>query len=141
MRQGGTTLVITRETDYALRILRALLDGELHAAGEIAQTELLPQAFAYKILKKLEKAGLLEIRRGTAGGCRLTADLDQTSLYDLMLAMGERSGLSACMEPDYQCSWRSCHGGCTVHCKLAEIQNKLDEELRAHSLQEILTDP
>ena len=141
MRQGGTTLVITRETDYALRILRALLDGELHAAGEIAQSELLPQAFAYKILKKLEKAGLLEIRRGTAGGCRLTADLDQTSLYDLMLAMGERSGLSACMEPDYQCSWRSSHGGCGVHCKLLEIQRKLDAELRSHSLREILAGP
>lgn len=141
MRQGGTTLVITRETDYALRILRALLDGELHAAGEIAQTELLPQAFAYKILKKLEKAGLLEIRRGTAGGCRLTADLDQTSLYDLMLAMGERSGLSACMEPDYQCSWRSSHGGCGVHCKLLEIQRALDTELRSHSLREILAGP
>ena len=141
MRQGGTTLVITRETDYALRILRALLDGELHAAGEIAQTELLPQAFAYKILKKLEKAGLLEIRRGTAGGCRLTADLDQTSLYDLMLAMVERSGLSACMEPDYQCSWRSSHGGCGVHCKLLEIQRALDAELRSHSLREILAGP
>ena len=134
-------MVITRETDYALRILRALLDGELHAAGEIAQTELLPQAFAYKILKKLEKAGLLEIRRGTAGGCRLTADLDQTSLYDLMLAMGERSDLSACMEPDYQCPWRSSHGGCGVHCKLGEIQRKLDAELRTHTLQEILSDP
>lgn len=134
-------MVITRETDYALRILRALLDGELHAAGEIAQTELLPQAFAYKILKKLEKAGLLEIRRGTAGGCRLTADLDQTSLYDLMLAMGERSGLSACMEPDYQCSWRSSHGGCGVHCKLLEIQRALDTELRSHSLREILAGP
>lgn len=134
-------MVITRETDYALRILRALLDGELHAAGEIAQTELLPQAFAYKILKKLEKAGLLEIRRGTAGGCRLTADLDQTSLYDLMLAMGERSDLSACMEPDYQCPWRSSHGGCGVHCKLLEIQRKLDAELRSHSLREILAGP
>ena len=134
-------MVITREPDYALRILRALLDGELHAAGEIAQTELLPQAFAYKILKKLEKAGLLEIRRGTAGGCRLTADLDQTSLYDLMLAMGERSGLSACMEPDYQCSWRSSHGGCGVHCKLLEIQRALDTELRSHSLREILAGP
>ena len=134
-------MVITRETDYALRILRALLDGELHAAGEIAQTELLPQAFAYKILKQLEKAGLLEIRRGTAGGCRLTADLDQTSLYDLMLAMGERSGLSACMEPDYQCSWRSSHGGCGVHCKLLEIQRALDTELRSHSLREILAGP
>ena len=49
-------MVITRETDYALRILRALLDGKLHTAGQIAQDELLPQAFAYKILKKLEKA-------------------------------------------------------------------------------------
>ena len=134
-------MVITRETDYALRILRALLDGELHAAGEIAQSELLPQAFAYKILKKLEKAGLLEIRRGTAGGCRLTADLDQTSLYDLMLAMGERSDLSACMEPDYQSPWRSSHGGCGVHCKLLEIQRKLDAELRSHSLREILAGP
>ena len=134
-------MVITRETDYALRILRALLDGELQAAGEIAQSELLPQAFAYKILKKLEKAGLLEIRRGTAGGCRLTADLDQTSLYDLMLAMGERSDLSACMEPDYQCPWRSSHGGCGVHCKLLEIQRKLDAELRSHSLREILAGP
>ena len=100
-------MVITRETDYALRILRALLDGEVHAVGEISRTEFLPQAFAYKILKKLEKAGLLEIRRGTAGGCRLTADLTHTSLYDLMAAMGERSDLSACMEPDFQCPWRS----------------------------------
>ena len=59
-------MVITRETDYALRILRALLDGKLHTAGQIAQDELLPQAFAYKILKKLEKAGLVEVVRGTA---------------------------------------------------------------------------
>ena len=134
-------MVITRETDYALRILRALLDGELHAVGEIAQAELLPQAFSYKILKKLEKAGLLEIRRGTAGGCRLAADLSQTSLYDLMAAMGERSDLSACMEPDYQCPWRSSHGGCAVHCRLAEIQRKLDAELRSHNLREILIEP
>ena len=124
-------MVITRETDYALRILRALLDGKLHTAGQIAQDELLPQAFAYKILKKLEKAGLVEVVRGTAGGCRLSADLIGTSLYDLMKAMGERGNLSSCMDPAYQCPWRSCHGGCTVHCKLAEIQNKLDEELRA----------
>ena len=107
----------------------------------VSQDELLPQAFAYKILKKLEKAGLVEVVRGTAGGCRLSADLTGTSLYDLMKAMGERGNLSSCMDPAYQCPWRSCHGGCTVHCKLAEIQNKLDEELRAHSLQEILTDP
>ena len=132
-------MVITRETDYALRILRALLDGELHTLGQIAQDELLPQSFAYKILKKLNKAGLIEVSRGTAGGCRLAADLSSTSLYDLMLAMGECSGLSACMDPDYACSWRNCHGGCIVHGKLLEIQAKLDKELHSHSLREILT--
>lgn len=134
-------MIITRETDYALRILRALLDGELHTVGQIAQDELLPQSFAYKILKKLEKAGLIQIVRGTAGGCKLSSNLADTSLYSLMTAMGEHSGLSACMDPDYACSWRNCHNGCTVHGKLMEIQKNLDEELRTHNLLEILTDP
>ncbi len=134
-------MVITRETDYALRILRALLDGQLHTVGQIAQDELLPQAFAYKILKKLERAGLVEVVRGTAGGCRLAADLAGTSLYDLMMATGERSALSACMDPDHRCPWRSSHGGCTVHNKLLTIQEKLDMELRSHALEEILTGP
>ena len=134
-------MIITRETDYALRILRALLDGELHTVGQIAQEECLPQSFAYKILKKLEKANLIQIVRGTAGGCRLSSNLANTSLYALMTAMGERSGLSACMDPDYACSWRNCHNGCTVHSKLLEIQTNLDNELRAHNLLEILAGP
>lgn len=46
-------MIITKETDYALRILCALLDGELHTMEQIAQDELLPQSFTYKILKKI----------------------------------------------------------------------------------------
>ena len=82
-------MIITRETDYALRILRALMDGQLHTVGELARGELLPQPFAYKIIKKLCKAGLVQITRGAAGGCRLSADLSQVTLYDLLLALGE----------------------------------------------------
>ena len=133
-------MVITKETDYALRILRALTDGELHTVGQVAQSEFLPQAFAYKILKKLEKAGFIRLSRGSAGGCRLAADLSRVSLYDLMAALGERSDLSACMADAFSCPWRECHGGCTAHNKLLEIQRALDSELRAHSLREILTD-
>lgn len=134
-------MLITRETDYAFRILRALLDGELHTVGQVAQDELLPQSFTYKILKKLEKAGLVQIVRGTTGGCRLAADLSRVTLYDLMVSMEEHSALSACMNPNYQCPWRSCHAGCSVHNKLLEIQDKLDSELRSHSLLEILSAP
>ena len=134
-------MVITRETDYALRILRALLGGDLRTVGQIAQDELLPQAFAYKILKKLERAGLIEVTRGTTGGCRLVADLSRISLYDLMMATGERSDLSSCMDPQFQCTWRNCHGGCTAHRKLMEIQKKLDGGLRSHSLKDVLSEP
>lgn len=131
-------MLITRETDYALRVLRALLDGELHTVPEITAEHLLPQAYTYKIIKKLSAAGLVEIVRGAAGGCRLSADLSAASLYDLMRAVEEGSELSACMDAGYACSWRQAHGGCTIHCQLREIQRKLDQELRSHSLLQIL---
>lgn len=133
-------MVITRETDYALRILRALLDGELHTIGEIAETELLPQPFAYKIIKKLSGARMVQVIRGSAGGCRLIRDLSRVSLYDLMLATGEQSALTACMDTDYVCPWRVSHDGCTIHCKLAKIQKNLDQELRANTIMDLLTD-
>ena len=42
-------MLLTRETDYALRVLRSLLDGEQRAVGEISQQQMIPQQFAYKI--------------------------------------------------------------------------------------------
>ncbi len=61
-------MLITRETDYALRILRALSGGEQMTVAAIAQDQQVPQQFAYKILKKLSKGGLVSIARGAEGG-------------------------------------------------------------------------
>ena len=79
--------MITRETDYALRLLRTLRDGERRTAAEAAERELVPQSFAHKILKKLARAGFVEVARGAEGGCRLSAELNRVTLYDLMTAM------------------------------------------------------
>ena len=98
--------MITRETDYALRLLRTLRDGERRTAAEAAERELVPQSFAHKILKKLARAGFVEVARGAEGGCRLSAELNRVTLYDLMTAMGEDSRLSSCMDPTYSCPWR-----------------------------------
>lgn len=130
--------MITKETDYALRLLRALADGERHTAADLAEGELVPQPFAYKILKKLAKAGLVQVTRGAEGGWQLAADLEKTTLLDLMTAMEEDRSLSACMDPDYRCPWQARHGRCSVHCRLADIQRRLDRELRSHSLAQLL---
>jgi len=132
-------LFITKETDYALRILRALADGEQHTAVSLAKDEQIPLQFAYKILKKLEKGDILRIVRGAEGGCLLTTGLDQITLYRLMQIMGEDAFVSSCMRPGHQCQWRQAHNDavCRAHLHLLEIQQTLDRELAHHSLQEI----
>lgn len=103
-------MIITKETDYALRILRVLLDGEKHSVAEMSETELIPNQFAYQILRKLSAGNLVRVSRGALGGCALSCDLDATSLYDLMGVVGERGILCACMEPGYECRWQDKHG-------------------------------
>lgn len=133
-------LLITREADYALRILRTLSEGGLVTAAEITQRELIPRQFAYKILRKLSQVGIIAVNRGVEGGCRLTADLREKSLYDLMAALNLVELVNACMAPGYQCSWRqSCGRDCKIHSRLAAIQQSLDQELRRHSLAAILS--
>ena len=132
-------MLLTRETDYALRVLRSLLDGEQRAVGEISQQQMIPQQFAYKIVKKLSRAGLVQVSRGVDGGCRLIKDLKTVSLYDLMAIMEARSDVNACMDPNYTCPWREQNGGCCVHEKLNGIQRRMDDELRACDLLSLLT--
>ncbi len=133
-------MLITKQTDYALRILRALADGECISTARLARYEQVPQQFAYKILKKLQKGGLVHILRGADGGCVLATGLEKVSLLRLMQVMEEDSAVSSCMKADYRCLWCKAHGDavCHAHTHLTSIQKKLDEELDAHSLQEIL---
>ena len=44
-------MIMTRETDYAVRILRALSCGERMTVRQVCDLELVPVQFAYKILK------------------------------------------------------------------------------------------
>ena len=53
-------MLITRRSDYAMRIFRALQDGKVHNVREICTKEDIPKAFAYKILRELEQAGFVK---------------------------------------------------------------------------------
>lgn len=132
-------MLITREIDYAMRILRALSNGVQMTAGEISAQQQIPQQFTYKILKRLKGAGLISISRGADGGCRLTADLRNYTLYDLIQSMDGESHVSACMQDKFECSWRRDNGRCDIHGQLTGIQRVLNETLRAHTLYELLS--
>jgi Rrf2 family protein len=132
-------MLITREADYALRILRVLSGGEQVKAEDICKRELLPQQFVYKILKKMEQAGLVRIMRGPDGGCRLAADLKEVSLYRLAEILKADRLVGACMQPGFQCVWQQMNASyCMVHRQLQQIQDTLDDELRKRSLHQML---
>ena len=100
---------------------------------------MIPKQFAYKILQKLTKAGLIEATRGAKGGCRLTADLSGLSLYDLIDIIDNRTNtLIQCLDPDFDCPFNTGSEGCHVHRKLAVIELGIEKQLKGQSLKELL---
>lgn len=138
LSEGGVKMLFTRETDYAIRFFRTLIDGQQHPVSEITERELIPQQFAYKILRKLSAADLVEVTRGAKGGCTLKADLAEVSLMDLITAVETKKSFVACLDPEYVCPYREKNNGCRVHCNLDVIEKKLAEQLDGISLKTIL---
>ncbi len=132
-------MIITRETDYALRILRRLGDGQRHTMKALCEKEAVPQQFAYKIIGKLGKAGVVKNTRGSSGGCILSYDLNELTLLDLLEIMGENYQINACMDRNYPCTWEAnCGEKCSVRRKLSQIQSRMDRELAEHSIASLI---
>ena len=97
-------MYITRECDYAVRVIRALLDEERLSVGEICRKEEITAPFAYKILKKLQVAKLVKGYRGVHGGYALQKDLSEITLLDVYQAIDPEMFLVECLDPQKQCS-------------------------------------
>ena len=130
-------MLVTREMDYAMRVVRALdsLDGLATAAG-VAEREQMPQAVTLKILKRLTTAGIVESRRGPAGGYRLRRSPEALTLYDLFRVFGRDPLLNRCQAADYRCE-NYPDGDCGTCRELCRIQEILDAELRRTPLSRL----
>ena len=131
-------MLVTRETDYAIRALRALSEGTKKTLGDICKEEVVPQQFGYKILKKLSKAGYVTIKRGKEGGYFITEEFKKRSLYDLTSIMENPTDISPCVIPGYRCeAHMDDDNPCSVNLKLSALQMKLDSELKKINLAEL----
>ena len=129
-------MLLTREMDYALRILRALDQEAQLSAAAIAQREHIPKAITLKILKRLHAAGLVSSRRGPSGGYLLERSCEELRLWDLFHALGEDLYLNRCQQPGYRCENRP-EGDCGLCKELSRVQAVLDEELKRTPLREM----
>ena len=131
-------MFLTKECDYAIRVVRELADSEIKSVGAICEREKIPHPFAYKILKKLERAGIVDSRRGAAGGYRLTRATGNITLFDIINAVDERLVLNDCLQKGYVCIRNPGGNSCGVHCELIRVQNILMETLKEKTMDELI---
>ena len=129
-------MLITRRSDYAMRICRVLHDGKVHNVREICQAEEIPKAFAYKILRELEMAGLMKSERGNQGGYYLNRPLSELTLYDVVNITEDDLAILHCMKEE--CNRNPDSMPCKVHQEIERIQNILIDELKKKTIEEIL---
>ena len=102
------------------------------------EKEFITAPFAYKILKKLQKAGIVKGFRGVHGGYSLNRVAKELTLYDVYTAIDPEFFIIDCLEPGYQCT---CDGSgnqiCTVHRELQRVQKELCKMLQEKNLEDI----
>jgi Rrf2 family protein len=80
----------TAKADYAVRAaveLAAAASGEPVKAEQIAEAQSIPLNFLENILAELRRAGIVESRRGAAGGYLLARPPEEVSIADVIRAV------------------------------------------------------
>jgi Rrf2 family protein len=104
-------------------------------AEDISKEMQIPKNFLMKILKQLEKAGLLKLKRGVSGGVTLIKKPDEITLYDVIVAMEKAVALNRCVINKGICGLSS---HCPVHPVWFKVRNKLIEALKEINFSRVL---
>ncbi len=131
-------MIISRETDYAIRILRALADGHIHPMGELFEKEYVPTRFGYKIVNKLRDAGMVACTKGRTGGCQLLADLHEVSLFDVIEVMGNERRIKDQPISATESDERTIHDHTRE--QLLKLQAEISETLKNISVYQVIFD-
>ena len=133
--------MITRETDYSMRLMVAL--AERHKQGvtsassaDVAQEMDIPYRFLRKLIRRLVMADLILSRRGKGGGVALARKPSDINLLDILTATGPKGiELSPCvLDPD-GCSRSSI---CRIHKEFARIQEDVGKRLKLVHLSDLI---
>lgn len=117
---------IKNEVRYALQIIYYLTlnrDKDIISSNEISAEENIPRLFCLRIIKKLEKAGVVKIFRGAKGGYVLIRDPKRLTFRDIIEIIDDDIVLQPCIDSSTICSTRG--ADCSIRHALKKIQDDL----------------
>lgn len=130
-------MLFNRETDYAVRVLKNLSTERPTSISSFVEGEFISEAIAYKVSRKLDKAGIIYGVRGSSGGYVLSRPLAEITLYDVHQAIEPHSLVCECLKQDVSCLLNTDRDTCALRTELLRIQENINTDLKKHSLGEL----
>ena len=129
---------LTTKGRYAVT---AVLDLALHqdmgpvSLAAISERQHISLSYLEQLFAKLRRNNIVSSTRGPGGGYKLTNDVDDVSVSDIILAVDESCKVVDCSDSD------GCHGGyqCLTHDLWQELSNEIRTFLDGITLSEIMS--
>jgi Rrf2 family protein len=132
-------MLLTRASEYALLSLSKIEKSDVPVGAQQLAGDLgIPKSFLAKILQNLAKSEILESKKGVNGGFILTKDVNEISIYSIILAAeGKAPAIFDCTQYSESCP-NGAIGSCAISPFLARFQSKIDTFLYDLTLGDIL---
>jgi len=130
-------MLITRETDYAIRTVLYLAreQGRTISAAEIAKAMHIPGSFLAKILQRLVRSRMLISTRGVTGGFQLARKPAAITLLSIMEAVQGPACINVCAVQDNKCMLSA---SCTVHPVWVKMRRDIEKQMQKQTIARLL---
>jgi Rrf2 family protein len=118
---------IPRRVDYGLRAVIFLSEqqqGQCCSIAEIAKRQGVPRKFLEKIFQDLLRKGVIQSKRGVAGGYMLARPAETITFYQVIEALEGPIAVNACMDEHPSCDQLP---RCTMLGVWTQVQRKILE--------------
>ena len=115
-------MLIPMKVDYGVRMLVYLAlrpEGTYSSTSEISNARHVPEPYLLHICSELQKAGVIESRRGPQGGHKLARPADQISVTDIVNSLDYSLAPLTCVDDADDCRLS---GSCTQREMWGEVE-------------------
>ena len=131
------TVFFSKKCEYAIQAILLMAASEndcVCPAEEISKKLNIPKEFISKILQSLTESGLIESKKGKAGGFKLAKHPSKIKLIEIVEAVDGLESFNSCVLGFPNCSDKN---PCPVHHDWGQLRTKALEMLSSETLDKL----
>jgi Rrf2 family protein len=137
MKQGASSMQLTRAADYAIRVMVHMAtqeDGARMLLPQLAGATEVSRSFLSKVLQELVQGGFVASWRGQAGGFELLERGRRATVREIIEAIDGPVHLNTCLIAGRECSRKS---WCPAHPVWVRAQRAMMDVLSSATIAEL----